>query len=257
MKKPIIISIGIEKGGVGKTTTALNLGAGLQHFGKKVLLIDLDPQGSLSNYLGFSAVQVPTISELLYDEVAGQPRDIGSIIRTSAEGLDYIPSSKMLSTAITILAADSCSQTVLRRALHKPNFLEYDYIIIDCRTALDLLTVNALTSSDRLIVPVIAEPFGLDGLTGILETMQLVQQTQNPSLQLGGILITIADMRTTIAKEVETLLRQHFKDKVFRAVIPRLAEAPKSTEEQRSLVQTKNSRLGAKYLEVVEEFING
>ncbi|MEG0854564.1 MAG: ParA family protein [Angelakisella sp.] len=258
MKKSIIISIAIEKGGVAKTTTALNLGAALHCLGKKVLLIDLDPQGSLSSYLGYDFSPAITMNELIYNEVANQPYEIGKIIRTNAEGLDYIPSSKMLSTAITILgAAGALSQTVLYRILHRPELSVYDYIIIDCRTSLDLLTVNALAASDKLIIPVQAEPFGVEGLAGVMDSMSNVCRSQNSSLTLGGILITMAATRTTMAQDVEQLLREKFGSKVFKTVIPRLSEAPKSTADQRSLVQTKNSRLGAKYLEVAKEIING
>lgn len=256
MNRPIIISIANEKGGVAKTTTALNIGAGLVKHNKRVLLLDLDQQGNLSDYLGFDFSAHPTVSELIYSEVAHQPIDLATIIMFNDEGIAYIPSSKMLATTTSILSNDNDSGTVLCRTLSRPAFNVYDYIIIDCRPSLDLLVVNALVASDKLIVPVQAEKFAVDGIVGIMDTLNRVRTTQNPMLELGGILITMADTRTNMAREVEELLRGQFGDKVFKTVIPRLAEAANSTCSQRSLVQTKNSRLGQKYMEVVEEIIN-
>lgn len=251
-----IISIANGKGGVGKTTTAMNVAAGLNKFGKKVLLIDLDQQGNLSDYLGFEFTRgSPTISEIIYSQVAGQQADIAAAIRTNSTDIDYIPSSKMLATTTSILSNDSDSQTVLRRMLQNAFFNAYEYIILDCRPSLDLLVVNALVASDKLIIPVQAEKFSVDGIADILDSYNRVKQTQNSELELGGILITMVDSRTGMSREVESLLRERFGDKVFKATIPRLAEASKSTCAQQSLVDTKNSKLGEKYLEVVKEIL--
>lgn len=257
MCKPVIISVANEKGGVGKTTTTLNIGAGLTKAGKRVLLIDLDQQGNLSDYLGFDFSRRPTISELIYSEVARQPLNPCDYIITNAEGIDYIPSSKMLATTTSILSNDRDSDTVLRRILRQPFFDKYDFILIDCRPSLDLLVVNALVASDKLIVPVQAEKFAVDGVGALLDTYERIRHNQNPELSIGGILITMCDARTNMAREVETLLRESFGDKVYKTVIPRLAEAASSTSAQKSLVETKNSRLGKKYMEVVGEIING
>lgn len=257
MSKPIIISVAIEKGGSGKTTTTLNIGAGLAKAGKQVLLIDLDQQGNLSDYLGFDFSNRPTISELIYSTVAQQSLDVSAFILTNAENIDYIPSSKMLSTITSILGNDRDSGTVLQRILRSPYFEKYDYILIDCRSTLDLLAINALVASDKLIIPVQAEKFAVDGVGSLLDTYERVRSNQNPTLTIGGILITMCDVRTTMSSEVEALLRENFGEKVFKTTIPRLAEAAKSTSAQKSLVDTKNSRLGKKYMEVVEEIIHG
>ncbi|MEG0491512.1 MAG: ParA family protein [Hydrogenoanaerobacterium sp.] len=256
MSKPIVISVANEKGGVGKTTTTLNIGAGLNKAGKKVLLIDLDQQGNLSDYLGFDFSTGPTISELIYSEVARQPLNHSAYILTGAEGLDYIPSSKMLATTTSILSNDRDSDTVLRRILSSSYFDKYDFILIDCRPSLDLLVVNALVASDKIIIPVQAEKFAVDGVSALLDTYERIRHNQNPALSIGGILITMCDARTNMAKDVELLLRESFGSKVYSTVIPRLAEAATSTSAQKSLVETKNSRLGKKYMEVVEEITN-
>lgn len=250
-----IISIVNEKGGVAKTTTALNIGAGLVKVGKSVLLIDLDQQGNLSDYLGFDFTVRATISELIYSSVAKQPFEAAEFVLQNNEGIAYIPSSKMLSTTTSILSNDNDSQGVLSRILSASYFAQYDYIIIDCRPSLDLLVVNALVASNQIIIPVQAEKFAVDGLVSLLDTYNRVKRTQNPDLAIGGVLITMADSRTNMSKAVETLLREQFGDKVFKTVIPRLAEASSSTTEQRSLVDMKNSRLGKKYMEVVEEML--
>ena len=257
MSKPIIISVANEKGGVGKTTTALNVGAGLNKLGKKVLLIDLDQQGNLSDYLGFDFSNRPTISELIYAMVARQPLNPDSFVLTNAEGIDYIPSSKMLATTTSILSNDRDSNTVLQRILSEPFFEKYDYILIDCRPSLDLLVVNAMVASDKLIIPVQAEKFAVDGVGSLLDTYERIRQNQNPALTISGILITMSDARTNMAKDVDAVLRDTFGNKVFQTVIPRLSEASKSTSEQKSLVETKNSKLGKLYIKVVEEILHG
>lgn len=254
---PTIISIANAKGGVAKTTATMNIGAGLTKVGKKVLLVDLDQQSNLSDYLGFDFAAVPTISEVIYSNVAGHPINYDNVIRTSAEGMDYIPSSKMLATIISILGNDSNSQTVLQRIFKDPYFQVYDYIIIDCRPSLDLLVTNALAASNELIIPIEAEKFALDGVQTILDNYNSVVNTQNANLKLGGILIAKSATGTNIAKQVEDYLRSEYGNLVYSTVIPRLtAEAAISTCEQRSFVHTGN-RLGTKYMEVVEEILHG
>ncbi len=253
---PTVISIANEKGGVGKTTTARNIGAGLAKVGKRVLEIDLDQQCNLSDYHGFDFKVTTTIAEVIYAEVANQPIDYSSAVKTNDDGVDYIPASKMLATTTSILSNDNDSQTVLRRVLSHDFFNQYDYIIIDCRPSLDLLVVNALVASDQLIIPIQAEKFSLDGVSAIMNSYKRVKSTQNPTLEIGGMLITMYN-RTNLAKEIEQLLREDYGNLVFQTVIPRLSEASNSTCNQKSLVDTKNSRLGEKYMAVVEEILNG
>ena len=256
MKKPIILSVANEKGGVGKTTTALNLAAGLATAGKWPLLIDLDSQQNLSDYLGCDlSGRNRTISDLIYSAVAGQDVDLESCIQHNPEGLDYIPASKMLATAPSILSNDRDSGTVLQRILRQKETSRYDYIILDCRPALDLLVTNALAASDAVLIPVQAEKFAVDGLEGLLGTVSRIQKSLNPELHLLGVLITMADRRTNMAREVEKALRDTLKEKVFSAVIPRMIEAPVSTNNQRSLVNDPSSKLGVCYKSLAEEVI--
>lgn len=255
MNNTTIISVANEKGGVGKTTTALNVGAALQSKGYKVLLIDLDQQANLTDYLGYENDNGHTISDVIFAVASGHDYDYKSVIRVNAEGIDYIPASKMLASTTAVLSSISDSQEVMKKILSSPFFNKYDYIIIDCRPSLDLLVTNALVASNRLLIPVQAEKFSLDGVNNIMETFYRIRRTANTNLQLGGLLITMFDKRTNMANAVESTLRDFYLDKVFYTVIPRLIEATNSTCEQRSLINTKRSRLGKLYIEVAEEIL--
>lgn len=251
-----VIAIANEKGGVGKTTTALNIGAGLSCQGKKVLLIDLDQQANLTNYLGFKDDGKDTISDVIFAVASGHYYDYSKVIRKNeSEDISYIPASKMLAVTTSVLSNVANSQEVLRNILADDVFKQFDYIILDCRPSLDLLVVNALVASDYILIPVQAEKFALDGVNNIMETFNRVRKTSNPNLKLGGLLITMADTRTNMAKAVEDTLRQGYNSKVFSTVIPRLIEATNSTFEQKSLINMKNSRLGELYKKAAEEVI--
>lgn len=251
-----VISIIHEKGGVGKTTSAMNIGAGLVKVGKRVLLVALDQQPNLNTYLGFNQDRHMGISELIYAEVSNSIEiDYNKVVLTSDEGIDYITSSQMLATATSNLGNDRDSQTVLKRIFNQPYFTKYDYIIFDCRPSLDLLVVNALVASTDVIIPVQAEPFALDGITATMDSIRRVKDTLNPELHIAGILITMFDSRVKMAKEIADSLREHFGNIVFQTVIPRLAEAPYSANNQCSLVNSKDSKLGLRYMEVVEELL--
>lgn len=251
-----VFSIANEKGGVGKTTTAMNIGAALHKAGKKVLLIDLDQQGNLTSYLGHNPEQdAVSISDLIYYAVSGHRVDYEDCICTNADGIDYIPSSVMLATAVSILGNDRNSQTVLQRILRDSAFEKYDCILLDCRPSLDLLVVNALVASQKLIIPVQAEYYAVDGLSGLMDTYQNIRSTANPGLQICGVLVTMYDSRTNTSREVEGFLREQLGNLVFQTMIPRLNEAVKSTSAKRSLVFEKTSRLGALYDAVAEEIL--
>jgi len=257
MNKPIIISVVNQKGGIGKTTTAMNVGCGLQSVGKIVLMIDLDQQRNLSKYLGFDFGKRPSISELIYGEVAGQSFfGFEDCIITNEEGVDYIPASKMLAGSVTTLGEDKNSQCVMRRILQSEFFSKYDYILIDCRPSLDLLVVNAMVASTYLLIPVQAEPFAVDGLNDLLDTYRTIVSTQNKDLKILGLLLTMVDKRMTMPKVVEERLREAFGSQVFQTVIPRISEAVYSVNNQKSLTSDKNSQLGKCYMNVVEEILN-
>ncbi len=255
MKNTKIISIANQKGGVGKTTTALNLAAALKQKGNKVLLVDFDPQANLSEYLGFRYDKTkPTISTLMSNLVNGNQMDSAHSIYRNAEGLHYIASDIQLSSAEIFLINAMSRETVLKRILRVEDLEKYDYIIIDCLPSLGILMVNALVASDYVIAPVQAQKFALDGISLFLNAFKMVRTNLNPDLKLAGILLTMYD-NTNMAKAVRKILYEQYKNLLFNTTISRSVEATNSTYEQKSLVPRKNSKLGKQYIELAEEFL--
>ena len=261
--KTTIISIAIEKGGVGKTTTTLNIGAGLQQLGKKVLLVDLDQQSHLSRWLGYEPDKKPAISELIYQEVSGiRSNDNSAFVRHSdREGVDFIPANKMLGGIYAILGADGQSNTVLSRIFHQDFFQQYDFILFDCPTAVDnLLVSNALLCSDKLLIPVQSEKFAYDGIPPMLQRYMAIKKTQEIAPLLAGFLVTMYNGRTTMSRDVLEALRESYGDMVFSEPIPMLQEARNSTDEDNrqccSLVRYSSSRVGQAYLAAAKEIAN-
>lgn len=251
-----IISIVNQKGGVAKTTTALHISAGLAKVGKKVLVIDLDPQGNLSNYLGYVPDGKPTISEIIYQEVSGIETNYSEYIRRNEiENIDYIPAKKVLNGIVSIIAMDSDSQKVIKRILSREPFINYDYIVIDCRPSLDLLVSNALATSESVIIPVQAELFAYDAVAEVMETIQNIRSSVNPNLKIDGILATMFRKQTTMSNEVYEALSESYPNLVFDTKISFLSEAGKSTCSKTSLINVKGSRIGQEYMKVVEELI--
>lgn len=254
MKKNII-TIANQKGGVAKTTTAFNLGAALAIKGKKVLLIDLDAQGNLSTYNAWDGNGV-TIADLL-DRVIRRDtvNAIYAIQKNEKENLDYIPADAGLANITDKVGAAMASETVFKRLLSDETFVTYDFIIIDCLPALNILTVNALAASTGVIVPVQAQDFALDGLAQFEETFGQVKEYINPEISLIGILSTMVEKRTTTAKTALTSLNEKYGTDMFTTEIEKRAEAPDSVRFRRSLVNTKGSKLGAKYIELADELL--
>ncbi len=219
-----IIAITNQKGGVGKTTTAINLAYYLSKSGKNTLLIDLDPQGNASSGLGVdkSKIQQSTI------ELINGTAPLSSVaVATAHKRLKLVPTTSHLANTEVELAGDNKKFVRLRDALS--DTAEYDYIIIDSPPSLSLLTVNALIAADYVLLPVQAEFYALEGLGQLLETMKLVRKGLNPTLELLGVLVTMLDSRTTLSKQVHQEIQKHFPGKVFKTTIPRnirLAEAP-------------------------------
>ncbi len=223
-----IISIANQKGGVGKTTTSVNLAACLAAAGKKVLLLDLDPQGNATSGIGFNKDEIsPTIYEMLIQKATPQ-----ETIRQHPfiENLFIIPSNIELVGSHNDLHNDPKKyfrlKNILKEMNHNPKF---DYIIIDCPPSLGILTVNALIASNDLLIPIQCEYYAMEGVSLMVKTLQKVRQKANTSLNLFGVVLTMYDIRTNLSKQVEQEIRKHFTDRVFKTVIPRsirLGEAP-------------------------------
>ena len=212
-----------QKGGVGKTTSAINIGAYIARAGKKVLLIDFDSQGNMSSGVGVSKDK-PTIYELLAEQVSGDE----AVKHTPVDGLDAISASIDLSGAAIELVDQDDREFYLKNAL-KPLQDKYDYILIDCPPSLGILTLNGLAAADSVLVPMQCDYFALEGITLLLQTVQKVQKEINPDLKIGGIFFTMYDSRTRLAQDVVMQVKSYFKELVFNTIIPRnvrLSEAP-------------------------------
>ena len=253
-----IISIINQKGGVGKTTTVINLAAGLAHQEKKVLVIDLDPQGNATTGLGLSNLESST--ETIYGVLNGT-KTISDVIRkTEFKNLDIITSNVDLSGLEVETADDNMRAFILKRELTaylNDSSATYDYVLIDCPPSLSLLTVMALVSSHSLLVPLQTEFFALEGLTQLMKTIERIKVNLNPELKIRGILLTMFDKRNRLSTQVEKEARDYFNEKVYLTVIPRnvrLSEAP--SHGMPVLMYDKFCPGSKSYFNFTDEFIN-
>lgn len=232
-KKPVTHAIGTtkviaiinQKGGVGKSTTAINLSAALGEFGKQVLLIDLDPQGNATSGLG---IEKNKLNKCIYNVLLDDTSIEEVIIPDVSEGLDLAPATINLAGAEVELVSEMARENRLKDAVGTMRG-KYDYIFIDCPPSLGLLTVNSLVAADKLIIPIQTEFYALEGVTKLLESMKRVKSRLNPSLDIFGILLTMYDGRTTLSRQVAAEVRNYFDNLVFETLIPRtvkLSEAP-------------------------------
>lgn len=252
MKK--IITIGNQKGGVAKTTTTMNLGVALQELGKKVLLIDLDPQASLSVYLNHNLNDKYTIDRLIDEFINDEVKNIEKFIKTSEnDKIDYIPSKARLSALEKEMDTRYSREFILKEILENEYFKKYEYILIDTCPSLNILLTNALTCSTDIIIPVQSQFFTMDSLNLMLETITKIKKYVNPNLNILGILPTMVD-NTNMSKEVIEYLKENYANKLLDTHISRLVEASESTAFKVSLVKM-NKRLGKQYTELANEIL--
>ena len=250
-----IISITNQKGGVGKTTTSINLAAGLAESGLKILIVDLDPQGNASTGLGIDvSVRTTTIFDLLLDP--SHLKD--AILDTNIKGLSVIPSTVDLSSAEFELVSNEKRSSLLLDALRQDSMIAYgfDYILIDCPPSLSLLTVNAMVASDSVLIPLQSEFFALEGLSQLMLTIREVRQIGNPDLRIAGIVLTMYDARNNLSLQVEEDARNNLGDLVFKTCIPRNVRVSESPSFAMPVLSYDTNSKGANaYRELAVELI--
>lgn len=220
-----IISVANQKGGVGKTTTTVNLGACLASLGKRVLLVDMDAQGNATSGVG---IRKPDVTQDIYDVLVNELPIAEATLVTEHENLSIVPATLQLAGAEIELTSMMARESRLKGSLAEVND-QYDYILIDCPPSLGHLTINSFTASDSILIPVQCEYYALEGLSQLLNTVRLVQKHFNPELEIEGVLLTMYDARTNLGNEVVEEVRKYFCEKVYETIIPRnirLSEAP-------------------------------
>ena len=248
-----IIAVANQKGGVGKTTTAINLSACLGVLEKKVLLIDCDPQANTTSGVGFDHTQVDKSS---YDCLIGNHPASKTVLKTSSPNLDLIPSNIDLVAIEIELVNHTNREFMLKEALESIRN-DYDFIIIDCAPSLGLITLNALTAAESVIIPIQCEYFALEGLGKLLNTIKSIQKIHNPDLNIEGLLLTMYDSRLRLSNQVVEEVRKHFHNMVFKTIIQRNVTLGEAPSHGKNIIDYDSTSRGAKnYIKLAHELIN-
>lgn len=258
MSKCEIIAISNQKGGVGKTTTTFNLGAGLASQGKKVLLIDADPQGNLTTCMGWTEDELSlTLNDLLINTLNDKQNDFDSCIKHHSENMDLIPSDIQLSSIEMTLVGAMSREYTMKNCI-KELREKYDYILIDTQPSLGMLTINALASADKVIIPLQPQYLAAKGMTQLLSTIIKVRQQINPNLKIDGIVLTIVDKRANLTKDIYNQLKDSYGSaiKIYDTQVPRAIKVAESTQHGKSIfTYDKNSKVADAYSSLAKEVL--
>lgn len=258
MDKCEVIAIANQKGGVGKTTTTFNLGVALAQEGKKVLLVDADPQGDLTTYMGVHDTDnIPTLASLMECYIQDRNIDTNSAIIHHKENIDLLPTNLDLSAMEISLVTAMSREYTIKNCLSSIKD-KYDYILIDCMPSLGMITINSLASADKVIIPVQTQFLAAKGMGHLLKTVAKVKRSINPNLRIGGILLTLVDKRTKLSKETKQLLEENYGNivKIYNTQIPSAVKVAESTSSGKSIFSyDKNSKVTSAYKEFGKEIL--
>ncbi len=253
-KRARTIAITNQKGGVGKTTTAINLSACIADMGFSVLLVDMDPQGNATSGVG---IEKPSVAQSIYEVLVDGVDPLTVIREGPVEGMDVIPSKLDLAAAEVELAAELSRENRLRRGIEALKE-DYDFIVIDCPPALGLLTVNSLSAAEETLIPIQCEYYALEGLVYLLKTIQRIKLHVNPALTITGVVLTMFDIRTNLSKEVEAEVRREYPNLTMKTVIPRTVRLSEAPGFGKPIILYEPTSVGAKaYQELAKEVVKG